>query len=288
MADTDYSVRGSGIMCSVADLSAAVSYFTTVFPLVGWNRTGPNDVAVGMAALIDEEIVRVVNIGSGNVTVARGCLDTVPAPHALGAEVWFFGTAFGSDRREYAATETLGVKLLPKTVTGGSVPISGSPPNTITFNWRFARPYPPGLMQANGVSWFSATQTIDNTHPAVALTWTHRDRITQSDQLIEHGAASVGPEAGVTYTVRVYSTANVLLATRTGIVGTSWAYTLTMAKADFSLTTGQVDGYLRFSSQRDGHLSWQDYRIDIHVDARNYVDNLVGTASAVGRVATIS
>src|SRR2546427_1372421 len=64
-------------------------------------------VEVGSEALIDDELVRVVSIDpvAATLTVARGCVDTVPVQHAVGTRVWFTDEYVGFDGREYLANE---------------------------------------------------------------------------------------------------------------------------------------------------------------------------------------
>ncbi|MFL4167590.1 hypothetical protein LES17_32050, partial [Pseudomonas aeruginosa] len=75
------------------------------------------DVTVGQAAAVDDEIVRVdaVNYASGTVTLARGCADTVPAKHLAGARVWFYDAFEAVDETVYSQGVTLQARLLTNT-----------------------------------------------------------------------------------------------------------------------------------------------------------------------------
>lgn len=270
MANSDYAIRGGGSFCPVAEVSGAVTPAQTVIPLVNISLVGIETRTVGMAAMMGDEIVRVTAIGTSNVTVARGCADTIPAAHADGTLIWFFEDAFGTDQRAYAATESLSVKILPFTNSGGPVPVEHSPPEGVVMNWRFARPYPPGLMRVNGSAWHASTFPIEDGVSSLILTWAHRDRITQADQLIDHNAASVGPEVGVTYKARIYNGSNVLLATYAGLTGTTWTYDFARAFIDFGLTTseppGTLPGRIEFCSTRDTLDSFQRYSIAFNLN----------------------
>lgn len=76
--------------------------------------------------------------------------------------------------------------------------------------------------------------------------WQHRDRIAQSDQLVDQSMGSIGPEPGVTYSVRWYLD-NAIVHEETEIAGNT---------ASFSPT---ADGVLRVEIEavRDGLTSWQ-------------------------------
>ena len=49
-------------------------------------------IRIGSAALLNHEILKIIDIDSatGIVRFGRGCVDSVPAYHAVGSEVWFF------------------------------------------------------------------------------------------------------------------------------------------------------------------------------------------------------
>lgn len=260
MANSDYTLRGTGSFCTIAVLSAAVNPLDTVLNITGLRSVGPGDRFVGMAVLLGDEVVRLDAIGSGTITVARGCADTIPAYHASGTEVWFFENAASSDNVEYVASGTIGVKVLPAT-TSATMPIAYAPPIELEFNSRFIRPYPPADFKVEGVPWFTYTTPISSTNTELNFTWAHRNRVVQQDVLIGHTEASVSPEAGTTYVARVYKASdNSLLRTVTGITTTSWNYTASMAATDIGSATPPVAIYIDIVSARDGHESWQKYR----------------------------
>lgn len=268
MSNSDYVVLEEGPLCTVAELSAGVNYTTDTFPLVGLSEAAPGDRYVGMACMVDDEICKVTEINPANVKVTRGCADTVPATHASGALVWFFEQAVGDDGRVYAATDEIGVKLLAQT-NSGIVPVEASPPQELIFNFRFARPYAPGLMRVNGSAWHAVTAPVSISQSMV-LTWVHRDRVLQADQLVAHGDASVGPEPGTTYTVYIYDDADVLKGTHSGIVATTFTYDFAMAAADFGISYGEAGGlhncHAYVVAHRDALDSYQGYAINFTLD----------------------
>jgi len=76
-----------------------------------------------------------------------------------------------------------------------------APEDTVTLDRRAIRPLPPGRVQGNG----SYAPDIDVLVTGdLLLTWTHRDRLTQtSPVIVDHTAASIGPEPGVSYIVEI-------------------------------------------------------------------------------------
>lgn len=176
------------------------------------------------------EVVRVdaVDAVAGTCTVARGVLDTVPIEHAAGSALLFADFDYGADPTEYVSGEEVDVRLLP--VSGSSrLGTSEAVVDSVTLQARAIRPYPPGNLKVNGSYW---PATIPSTAD-LALTWAHRDRLQQTGgTLIGFTDGDVGPEAGVTYTLRLYDEADLLIRTETGLTGTSYTYTAELSDRD--------------------------------------------------------
>lgn len=269
MANSDYVLRAGGFgFCPVAFLTADIEHLDTAVVMTGYTSPISDGIRIGMAAMIDDEIVEIVNHVDNSLVLARGCCDTIPAAHVTGTPIWFFDSSIGRDGVEYAGTETVGVKVLPRMTTGAAVPVEASPPQQLTFNLRFARPYPPGRLEINGNRWYEPIE-FSNVRNLV-LTWTHRDRITQQDQLIGHGEESIGPEVGTTYRLDVYKADNTQVAEIDGITGETHTYYWDDAVADFGISSGTIAGYALFMSVRDTLVSFQAYRIDFILDADPY------------------
>lgn len=200
-----------------------------------------NRVAVGTAALWGAELVRVdaIDAGTGAVTFGRGVGDTVPHEHAAGARVWFFDAWGGTDQREYVVGEDVSAKMLTRTSTQ-ELAIDLAPASTVEMDQRAARPYPPARFRINDEVDPSALSG------ALTVTWAHRDRVLQADQLVDNGVASIGPEAGTTYTLRWYLD-DILEHTHSGVAGDTQGY------------SPSGEGYVRLEaeSDRDGLASWQ-------------------------------
>jgi hypothetical protein len=81
----------------------------------------------------------------------------------------------------------------------------------------------------------------------ITVTWAHRDRLLQADQVISESEASIGPEAGTTYTVTYYLDEDIE-HTESGITGTS---------ATPQLLSGIGVGRIEVVAIRDGLVSWQ-------------------------------
>lgn len=241
-----YTTRGGGDFCPTALLVAAVP--CQLAPVsIGLSAGIDLDVVrIGSAAMVGSEIMRVtaLDLGAMTVTLARACVDTVPASHASGSRIWFFDDFAGVDPGEYSAGVTLDARLLTSTSSGVLDPVL-APVSSLVLAGRAGRPYPPGLFKIGGAA-YPASVVGD-----VALTWAHRDRVLQADQLIDTEQASIGPEPGTTYSCRLLrADSNAVLASQTGITGT--AHTLT------TTYVGQVIAELW--SVRDGLESQQRHR----------------------------
>lgn len=209
-------------------------------------------VKLNTYAYLDNEIVAVkaINLVAGTVTVDRGVLDTVPAPHLASARIWFADAFEALVTEQYLSGESLQVKMLPATGLG-RLAESAAPADSYTFAGRMIRPYPPGNVKVNNVMW--PTTILGQ----MALTWAHRDRMQQTVYLVTQSEGNIGPEAGVTYTVRFYNENNSLQKTLTGLTTTTWTYLTADEATDSGL--GRINGKFRVEIEavRAGYTSWQ-------------------------------
>lgn len=269
MADSDYTVRGESALTTVAFLVADIGHMASTITITGLKVTDPTATAIGRPAMIDDEIVRVDGVSGSTVTISRGCADTIPAAHLAGSPVWFFDMEMGTDGREYLAGETISVKPLVHTPNSIPMTVASVPPRQLTFNQRFHRPYPPAEFKCKGDYWFTGVKTLPVGTPELVWTWNHRDRLLQADQLIDHNDADIGPEAGTTYTARVYTSDDVLVRTVAGITGKTWSYSRELAEIDLAATS---TGYVIINSVRDGLESLYGYRTEVDVVTGVLVD----------------
>lgn len=228
--------------CPGGKLAAALDHLDTTAVLT--DAQALDELQLGTAAMIGSEIVRVdaVDVATSTLTIARGCADTVPAQHAAGTAVLCYDSWGVDDQTEYTSGVSVDAQLLTSTGAGQLSP-SAAPVQSVTFDSRAARPYPPGDVKLNGQR-YPAEVTGD-----LEITWAHRDRLLQADNLIDTLQPSVGPEPGTTYAVELYDGASsTLLHSETGIVATT-AY---VPSAAFN-----YDNRLELYSVRDGLQSWR-------------------------------
>lgn len=237
-----YNDTGGFDFAPYAELSAAVTNEkTTVFSITAMQDL--DQVTLGTWAQIGTELVRVdaINTGTGQLTVGRGVLDTVPVRHAAGERIFFWDEFSGYDPTEYVIGESIDVKLQP--ISGaGVVTLGDISAETVTIVGRANKPYAPGDLKINGDSY------LDNVYDGLlTVTWVDRDRLQQTGgTLADHFDGGIGPEAGTTYRMRTYID-NVLVDEQDAIAGNS------------ATVTPPYDGDVRIevSAKRDDIYSYQ-------------------------------
>lgn len=192
-----YADGGPLDFCPVAKLDGAIGYLDTTANLK--DMVDFDEFVAGSLAQIDDEIVVIESVTDGAATIRRGCLDTIPAPHVDGSAVIVWDGYEASDGVEYIASDDLDVKLL--TATGErALALADAPVDSVTMGQRALRPYPPANVKIND-EYYPLTVPSD---PNIALSWSHRDRVQQTGgTVLGWTDASVGPEAGTTYSLRL-------------------------------------------------------------------------------------
>ncbi len=201
--------------------------------------------------------MKTLNASTGAVTVDRGVLDTVPAAHAAGARMTFIEGAQFFTNTQYLEGESLQAKVLPSTGIGTFAEGSATALN-YTFAKRQIRPYPPGRIRVN-----DSDYSLSFITGAVTVSWAHRSRLLQTAYLVTQSEANIGPEAGTTYTVRIYGEAGSLRHTENGLTGTSWTYPIATEVSESGLGRPNESLLIKIEAVRDGHTSWQAQQIAI-------------------------
>ena len=196
----------------------------------------------------DFELILVTGVTSGVASVRRGILDTVPRAWPAGTEAWLFRPAsLIYDLTARAAGQTVSYKLLPRT-TLGLLAESDASEQDFLMGDRLHRPLRPANVKVNGTLFGPAT--LDYATDGLTITWSHRNRLTETSQIAAWGDSSVTPEAGQTVRVTIYDGVTILEQV-SGITGTSFT-------ASFS-PTGLSGHSIRYvvESFRDGLPSLQ-------------------------------
>lgn len=241
----EYEQYGVGEFCGIATivegdaLQGGDVVPRTSFTFI--NEKMLDRVEVGTWAAWGDELCSVdaIDTVAKTLTLGRGCADTVAQDHDAGSVIYFLGDWNYSDSREYVDGEQVFAKLL-NINSQDAVALADAIEMSVEMDARQYRPYPPAKVRVNGSPY------PDSVIGAITLTWVHRDRLLQADQLVDTEEASIGPESGTTYTVRWYIN-DVLEHTDSGIAGTSVTY------------SPVASGLMRveLESVRDSVASWQ-------------------------------
>lgn len=260
-----YGSAGVSPLCASMVITNFASEKVTILPFS--SVSDPDRIAFGRYAAWDNELVLVYdfNVDAGTLTVARAVLDTVPAQHAPGSRILFVEGYQFVGRTQYTDTEVVNVKMLPKTPLGELL-LGSAPVDAYTFGHRHIRPYPPGNVKVNGAYFpvvIAATVSLDN------VTWAHRNRLSQTVYLVGFTEASITPEVGTTYNLKIYGEAGILLRSESVSGEAATAYPI----ASELLDSGLVDGggtarpncrlTLFLESERDTYKSWQSHNITL-------------------------
>lgn len=201
---------GNVDFCPFAQLVNNVGYLDGTFTVT--NMSSFFELTAGTWFQIDNEICVFQSLTGSTMTVLRGCMDTIAAPHLANASLFFWDNFSLYDDTQLVAGETVSVALC--TVTSSDVLAIGSAPvDTVTIVGRAAKPYPPAYPEIGGTH-ASAVSTVSG---AFTVTWKERNRLTQADVVLDQLAATNAPEINTRYFLGFYDATNTLLVSRSDI-----------------------------------------------------------------------
>lgn len=195
-AGAGYDERTTLDFCPSASLKTNIGYMDSSFEIE--NVAEFELLDVNHRIQVNDEIMAFVSFDAVTnvINVKRGCFDTVPQEHGLGAKLFGWDNYSGIDDLEYLSGEVLSLKAL--TLTGSDVlELSEATTHSLTCSARAIRPYPPANVRFNGE--YYPTKRFAG---SIEISWAYRNRSQQT------GGAPLGffesdivAEDGVTYTV---------------------------------------------------------------------------------------
>lgn len=199
---------------------------------------------------------------TASMVVARGVLDTIPYHHGSNSR-WFIVNDPGNDSREWIRDDDIDVKLTSITPTT-ELDLGDAATNSYTFSARQSRPYPPAKVKINNTWFFDGMSASDPTNlmdlsapiNTMTVTWNFRDRVIQSDVIVDHDEDSVGPEDGVVTRCMITTIGGTVLYD-TDHSDDIWVYNLT------ALPSG-ANYYVILRSKRSSLESEFEYKRRIH------------------------
>jgi hypothetical protein len=251
----EYTLQGVGNFTPFGRLSTDLKMLETNIYITGliqdWEL-----IAVGSAALLGDELVRVDMFDplTGALTLGRGCVDTQPRLHAEGTMIWFYQNYNGFSGSAWWSGLIIDARMRTRT-SSALLSADDAPIDSITMNNRARRPYLPGRIQFNGIDYPASVEKSDS----YLLSWAHRDRRMQAEQLIDCTFGNIGPETGVEYHVSVQDEDGAI----------SWETTTTENSVDIPYSTvwdplGLFTPHtVTLTATRDGLDSLQSYRVQL-------------------------
>lgn len=192
------------------------------------------------------EICAIETVNSdGSLTIRRGCIDTIPIdwPTLSVAYVFDGNNSALFDPLQHADGSEVTYRFTPVTSIG-ALAMEDAPDVTETLSGRPHYPYRPANVAINGDLW---SVPVPQRGDDLVVTWSRRNRITETGQLLRWSDADVTPEAGQTTSIIFYNANGSQFNRIDGITGTS--YTLTTA--DLRGASGRTM-QIKLVSVRDG------------------------------------
>lgn len=205
----------------------------------------------------DNEFCVVRSIATESIALARGMLDTVPRNWPIDTVVWFTSKdTVGVDPTERAAGDSATYKFLPITSLG-RLPEAEAVPFVGTLSDRPYRPSRPTNVRLNNQEIPEASIALSA--GTITVSWSNRNRLTETAILRYWDEANAAPEVGQTTTIR-FRRSGVVEHEVTG----STATTLDVIMADIDAGVG--DEYVvQLIAVRDGFESAQTTEIRLKI-----------------------
>lgn len=232
---------------------------TTMFgmPLVGQGR-GPQVggfAIFGSGADTESEIalIRSIDSATGEWTLDRGVLDTVPRPWPVETPVWFLSASalISDDDKVRSVGETPDYKLATRTSLG-VLTLGLAPTVSGTMTARPHMPLRPANVKVNGTA-FAEHDATDATE--LVCTWANRNRTFEDGIVVPWTDPNVSPEQGQETLLTVYRQNGAVMFTVRGL-WTETSYSIPIAWVQQELRV-----FIRFSSERAGLGSLQNHGI---------------------------
>jgi len=136
-----------GLPAPICLTASAITKSQTTIPIKD-SSSSVLSYQIGNYALLNDELIRVDAISETELTVGRGCLDTIPAEHAIDSIVYMCEQNILIADQEYMVGLNTEVKIL---MNGGidTLPLASASVNNITPTARYHLPYPPKVVGVN-------------------------------------------------------------------------------------------------------------------------------------------
>lgn len=230
---------------------------------ISGNSKDLSRISTPVLGSVRDEIVIIEELsedsGGQYFTIGRGSLDTLPDVHEADSSGPVIIIAWGeyaeSDEIKYTSGQTLNVKLLPR-IGGDELSEDDAPIDSIEFDSRAARPYPPGNIRING-NYYPDEVELRLLTGDLLVEFANRNRHSTIDGPIDFYHGNVDPEDGTEYEWQLLSLpSSAEIISGDGITGTSF------------VMAPEVGGSVRFRfwSVRDGLESLDVFEHDFYLE----------------------
>lgn len=190
-------------------------------------------------------------------TLHRGVLDTIPRAWPVGTPVWFIGANSNSgDPDVLMDGQYVEYKLLTQT-SRGILPLDDAPIESATLTGRPHLPLRPANVKINNVAFGNVNLPVAGAF--IPVTWSNRNRVTETSQILRWDDGSVTPEVGQETVLRMYATNGDLLHEYVAAEGDD---SYNIPKTDRG-TNNAID--IEVLSRRDGLESLQNMKRRVNI-----------------------
>ncbi|OBX87839.1 hypothetical protein [Moraxella nonliquefaciens] len=224
---------------------------------------------VGQCALLNDEIVQIVSIDTqtNQLTIKRGCVDTVPTAHANLSQIWFYGDMATVVERAFIQGQTVHAKLLSQT-SQNILDMTKATRQQLLIGNRHVLPFAPADIKINDLPYPNQIQTINK------ISWVGRNKISQDVAILDQTAPHYDVETGTTFSVAIFkkTTPNGnyrQVAVRHGMVATSLNIVKENPTNDETKLVAKIHDAVMIKVElwavKDGLESWQRHSIEMAV-----------------------
>lgn len=224
------------------------------FVVIGPDNAAPEELEIALVTAVD--------VDTGEVSLMRGVLDTVPKLWPAGTPVWIGMTSdFSPVPMDLIHGQSVQIRVRGESPAGG-----GTSP--ITFNGtakaRPTKPLRPANVKVNGIAFEEGGVLAGG---SLVFAWDHRNRLIEDTQVLSWTASSVTIEPGVQYTVEADALdidgAVIQANWYSASAGTGTTHTVNLTGLTLPLNTAQLR--FRVVAIRDTERNWQSYPLVVNV-----------------------
>jgi len=208
---------------------------------------------------LTQELCAIASMNDFSLTLVRGGSDTLPRAWSVGSRVWLTdSTEDAIEPITRADGEVATYRFLPIT-SRGTFPLADAGNVNVMADDRAYLPLRPANVRVNT----SLVDVVTVLDLPISITWSRRNRLTETAVMLAWTDPDMIPEVGQTTTVHLTGDSGMEL-TYEGITGTSYA----LVAADLRLATNYID--VEIWSERDGNLSRESIQRRIYVHGTYY------------------